>query len=850
VVFLPALLAFALQPASIVPKPRVARLSGDTVPISYDLHVEPVFDPTKWRTSMLIDGSETIRVTTTRDLDDIVLNASHTSIHEATIDGQAAVATLDETRQQLTLHAAHRLSHGEHTILLAFKSEKPGDGFRQYGLNPPALATMFEPSMARGVFPCFDEPQFKAAFTVHVRAPSTWDVVSNMPQASRTPQGDGTDSFDFQPTPPMPVYLLTFDMGVFAHADGRAGATPIRVYVSPGKEAQAAVILADAQRLLPFYEGFFATRYPLPKLDIVVVNNGYETALEGWGAITVYAQDEAFGEQMGGGTAGRLYAIQVVAHEMAHQWVGDLVTMRWWRDTFVAEGLAEFSQQRAVSELFPEMRSWADDDRDVEYILARGTTAGRKAVVSDVPTDLNDDDDRMFDGAVYDKGAAVVRQWQSIVGEDAFQSGIAGYLKTHAYGSATFEEFWTAFPDARSLSYAQAWLTRPGFPLVDLDALCSGGRTTVTLEQRAYVTDWHSGASYRSQVWPLLLQMNVAGVEYTRFAPARHRSVYTLPGCGIVSIDAAFRPYARIRYERDAAVALGVRPERERTRTFYDDAAMHRDGYLNTRDYLAAVASPQAFSGLDFAVTGATATELDGIREALTGSPLQQRVVTVEQSILVPALGAHPLDEPGSSLEEQGALRALFTLAAAGDPTFSSAGRALFFKYASGWTNRLYDVQWGSAAVAGITATQSDVDRVEALLRTGQVRQTGQLFLENVRDEKLLPGILADARSDPRISGGSFTYFLFAVGSHSPRFVFAYLRTHLHEVRASVPPTQQAYAICGGIAATLWSAASPAEAARFMHAAFPADDAIARNALARIHASWTRRSALEDELSY
>jgi aminopeptidase N len=848
---IPALLAFALQTATtLAPKAAVARLSGDAVPISYDLRIRPFAGPNGNWSALRVDGTETILVRTTRDLDDVVMNASHASIREASIDGEPAVATLDQGRQQLSLRATRHLLRGEHTIRIVFESAAPGPGFRSFGFSEPALATIFEQSKARAVFPCFDEPQFRATFTLHVRAPSRWDVVSNMPAIARTPQSDGADSFDFQPTPPMPVYLLTFDMGVFAHVDGHAGATPIRVFVRPGKEPQAAVVLADAERLLPYYERFFATRYPLPKLDIVVVNGGFETALEGWGAITSYAEDQTFGDELSGGRAGRLLAVQIVAHEMAHQWVGDLVTMRWWRDTFVAEGLAEFAQQRAVADLFPELDSWVDDDRDAERILAGGVAAGGHAVVADIATDLDDDDAVAFSGAVYEKGAAVVRQWQRAIGDAAFQPAMAGYLRAYAYGSASVEDFWSAFPDARSLAYGNAWLKRQGFPLVDLDATCAAGRTTVALEQRAYVTDPRMGTYYRRRLWPILLQIDVAGHDYSELARAQRRSTFTFPGCGIAAIDADFRPYARIRYGGDAAAALGVRPVRERNRIFYDYAALHDDGYLTTRDYLDAVASPQAFAGLGLAVTGTTATQLDQVRAALTGSPIEKQLVAIERSILIPALDAHPLDERIAPADRHGALRSLFALAAAGDSTFSIEARALFFKYAqTQWPNDIYDLQYGVAEAGGVTASGSDVERVERLLRDGAISQTGQLFLENVRDEMLLPAILRNARTDARVAGSPFTDFLFATGFHRPRFVYAYVRAHLREVRATVVPTQQAYVICQGVAANLWSAAPPAEIERFLRAAFPADAAITAKAAAQVREHWAHRRALEAALA-
>jgi aminopeptidase N len=333
-------------------------------------------------------------------------------------------------------------------------------------------------------------------------------------------------------------------------------------------------VLADAQRLLPFYETFFGTRYPMPKLDIVVTDGALQSALEGWGAITFYSEGSIFGQQFFGGMPGRREAVEELAHEMAHQWVGDLVDMRWSRDTFVAEGLAEYAQQRAVAALYPELQSPIDDDRQVEYVIDAGVTAGTVPVVGPVATDLERDDDKTFSVAAYYKGADIVRQWQLLIGDAAFRSGIARYLRTHRDGSATFEDFWKAFRRPQAVSYGDSWLTHPGFPLVDVGITCRNGRSTVDVTQEAFVSDPVIGSAYRRQLWQFPLSVTIAGAEHMLAVPATHHTRFALRGCGVEAIDDTFRPYARILYRGDALRGLAQRSPRERRRFFEDYAAI------------------------------------------------------------------------------------------------------------------------------------------------------------------------------------------------------------------------------------------------------------------------------------
>ncbi len=642
-----------------------ARLSGDVVPVAYDLTVAA--DAAARTTS----GSEVVDVVVRRPVDALALNAHGLVVSRAVVDGRPARVEEQPTIEQLRLRTVQRLRPGPHRVELAFSGTlrdagHPGGLFSADGAS---VASMFEPSTARTLFPCFDEPQFRARFTLHVRAPVAWTVVSNMPLRARRELGDGRAQSDFEPTPPMPVYLLTIDGGVFAHADGRAGSLPIRVFVRPGQEEHARAILADTQRLLPFYESFFGVPFPLPKLDVVVMPGFLQDALEGWGAITAYSEDGPFGTQFGGGAHGRRFAAELLAHEMAHQWAGDLVTMRWWRDTFVAEGVAEFSQREAVRAVFPELMSWLDDDAAVFAVMRHGVSRDSLPALNPIATDLEADDWQVFAGATYDKGATVVAAWRDTVGAASFHAGLTRYLHRHAYGSATFEDFWSALSGAEGVAYGHSWLAQRGFPILDVRSSCSGGATSVALTQTPYSADPRIGAGYRAQRWIVPVTIRTGGQERRVLLRERGATV-RLNGCAPVAIDPDDRPYQLLRYDDAtyAGLAQGAAQlgRRERERLYRDASLLHSAGELPAATYLRLLTNTAEPMSDD--VWLALINEELALNRTIRGSPEAAALYALERRSLQP-LAARPraASAPPTRLEAAAAL-VLAAGGAAGSP--------------------------------------------------------------------------------------------------------------------------------------------------------------------------------------
>jgi aminopeptidase N len=703
------------------------------------------------------------------------------------------------------------------------------------------------------MFPCFDEPQFRARFTLHVAAPREWTVISNMPL--RGQRDDGTELVwsDFEATPPMPAYALTLDGGSFVHVDGAAGGVPIRVFVRSGQEEQARQVLANAEQLLPFYERFFGVPFPLPKLDIVIKNGVLQSAFEGWGAITFYTENEIFGHQFNGGEHGRRYAVEILAHEMAHEWTGDLVTMRWWSDAFVSEGVAQYAQRVATRALFPELQTWIDDDDGVVSLFQNGVEPATKPVLAPIESDLQAEDRNAFGSATYDKGASVLEAWDP--GGSAIRAGLRRYLRRFAFGSATFDDFWNALGGAAAVRYGRSWLGRPGFPIVDVRATCAAGTTIATLTQQPFVSDKAIGTAYRAQRWIVPLTVRV-GSHARRVMLTSRREAVAVKGCGDVTVDPGERPYYVARYDGATygrlARTVGSADRRSRDRLYSDATILHGTGQLPDLSYVRLLAAAQA--PLDPSVWLLLAQEYSPMDLLLRDTTEANVLAAMQRRTLRPFV----LEYDRLDSTDAGPFRLGFdsgwALATSGDAVDGAALHPDYVRLLDGDKARQYDAPWLVARIAAAAATSDDVQRTEALVRAptpdNMMLPFGEVFLQNVGDEALARRVLDDAMADSRLTAGDPTSFLFALGTRHPRLVFAYLRDHFRAVEGRLPPTQQAWTICDGVANTLWSAGPPRELARFLRGRFPAGDGrvAAERAIGRVEQSWRERNVLRQAL--
>ncbi len=795
---------FAMGARGAIAAEGVPRLSQDVAPVSYDLAV------TLQLKTMQTDGDETIRISVAKPVDHIVLNWLGVSTSNVTIDGNAAVAENHAKLQQVWLRPTTTLQPGAHNIHLSFVSsidsffESSGfwnDHAMQGRNSPPFLVTMFEPSTARMMFPSFDEPGFRATFTVHLTAPSDWTVVSNMPVTARTQLDTATARTDFAPTPPMPTYLLTVDAGVMTSVTGESDGVPIHVYAAAGT-AGLDTILSRAETILHYYDAYLGVRFPLPKLDVVAAPGSYHSALEQWGAMTFYNGEDITTGSNGDPAIGERQSFDELAHEMGHQWFGDLVGMRWWRDAFVAEGVTQWFAYGADRALKPALPWYRDEDAGIEWVMANGIRAKVSPVITNIDTDYAKDDSVAFSLATYDKGAAVLEMWRSYIGESAFRAALKRYLQHNAGAAVSFEQFWSAFDDPAAEKFGAAWLKRPGFPVVTVALRCNAGLQSAVVTQNPFVNGLGSPPGYMSQIWPVPIELR-AGNGLAQIHLLQSRSVQLRAGsCGDnVAVNPGRRPYYRLRYA-DVARAeqtLSAASERDRSNAIRDAVALESPGFvpadyfLRLTPLIRATDEPQMIRQAAFLYAS--------MFDALPPGRERDAVAEIARRTLRPMIQVVP--ERSGNAQPQPYTAALSVLAAVGYPEFSATAQQRLDAMNLRKVRSVFEMLLASIAAAG--ADDAHVSAMEAQLkknppqrvRYGYVLDNEPFaYLTHVGSPMLAQRVFTDYVLDPDI--------FFSLARRHPAIAWPFLQAHTRELLSRIVPSQQAWFLTTEVSQTFW----------------------------------------------
>ncbi|HEV7868258.1 MAG TPA: M1 family aminopeptidase, partial [Chthoniobacteraceae bacterium] len=368
------------------------------------------------------------------------------------------------------------------------------------------LATQMEATDARRMFPCWDEPVFRATFKLTASVPAALTAISNMPEKVGEISG-GMKVVAFEKTPSMATYLVALFIGEFESLEDEVEGVKLRVFTTPGKKEQARYALEATKLILPYFNDYFGTKYPLPKLDQVAVPSTGASGMENWGAILyndlAMLYDPATSSQA---TKERVFG--VVAHELAHQWFGDLVTMAWWDNLWLNEGFASWMGTKATDKFNPEWQVWlraAGDKEGAMSLDARSTTHPVQQAVK-TEAQIND----AFDVITYEKGQSFIRMLESYLGETPFRDGIRSYMKRHAYSSTTTADLWTALEEVSGKpvrSLAASWTEQPGFPVVKLTEVSSRESSAVEISQERFTLNQPDA---KPLLWPVPVTLGPA----------------------------------------------------------------------------------------------------------------------------------------------------------------------------------------------------------------------------------------------------------------------------------------------------------------------------------------------------
>jgi aminopeptidase N len=499
-------------------------------------------------------GSEQVDIEVLEATDTIILNAAEIDFAAVTADGAPARVSTDTEAQTATFHLIAPLAPGRHRLDIAYSGRINTQAAGLFALDyqsdggpKRALFTQFEAPDARRMFPGWDEPNFRTPYDLSVTVPAGQQAIGNMPQAGREVQADGSAIVRFRTTPPMSSYLLFLAVGEFDRITTTSAGTEIGVVTRRGVGEQGRWALDSAALILPWYNNYFGTRFPLPKLDNVAGSgtSQFFGAMENWGAIFTFENvllvDPAITTE-----SRRQDIFTVAAHEMAHQWFGDLVTMAWWDDIWLNEGFASWMETKASAALHPEWEPLLGRIDGREAAVTLDSLATTHPVVQHVTT--VDQMSQAFDAITYQKGEAVITMLEDYVGEAAWRTGVRAYIARHRLGNTMTDDLWGSIETAAGRPITQIahdFTLQPGVPLIRVDsAACAGGRTNVALSQSEFSRD-------RPDKAPLAWHVPViaaAGGAAARTLVSGGAAQLAVPGCGPLVVNYGQTGYYRTLY--------------------------------------------------------------------------------------------------------------------------------------------------------------------------------------------------------------------------------------------------------------------------------------------------------------
>ncbi|XP_066588195.1 puromycin-sensitive aminopeptidase [Prorops nasuta] len=359
------------------------------------------------------------------------------------------------------------------------------DGTEEY-----SAVTQFEATDARRCFPCWDEPALKAFFDITLKVPIGLTALSNMPVKNKI-VSESMEILTFERTPFMSTYLVAVAVGKFDYVEAKSSdGVLVRVYTQKNKEERGRFALEVATKILPYYKEYFGIAYPLPKMDLIAVADFAMGAMENWGLVT-YRDSCLLVDPQNTSTDRKQWIALVVAHELAHQWFGNLVTMEWWTHLWLNEGYATFVEYLCVAHLFPEYDIWTQFVADT-YVKALELDALKNSHPIEIPVGHPSEIDEIFDDISYEKGACVIRMLHQYIGDSDFRKGMNLYLTRHSYSNTETEDLWTALEEASKKSIRSVmstWTKQQGFPVVKVDYFKNGDHWVLSLKQERFLAD-------------------------------------------------------------------------------------------------------------------------------------------------------------------------------------------------------------------------------------------------------------------------------------------------------------------------------------------------------------------------
>ncbi len=532
------------------------RLPDTVVPDHYTLELKPNFDTYKF------SGDEAIEVRVNKPANSITLNAMDITFEQVIVSAggktQTAQVKTDPQSETATLTVPEQIPAGKAQIRIRYTGElndKLRGFYRSTAGGRKYAVSQFEATDARRAFPSFDEPAYKATFDISVIAPQEDMVISNSRVTSDKPgPGSGVHTVKFGTTPKMSTYLVAVLVGQFECVSGAADDVPVRVCAVPGKQQLGQFALQWAQDILKFYDRYYSIKYPYGKLDLIAIPDFEAGAMENTAAITFRDEDLLLDPKTATVDRQKIVAT-VIAHEMAHQWFGDLVTMKWWDDIWLNEGFATWMETKPVAALRPE---WGiPQDEQVSAIAAMRTDSLRSTRAIRTNAETPAQIDELFDSIAYNKAAAVLRMVESYITPEVFRNGVNQYLQAHAYGNATAEDFWGKVAQVSGKPVdriTKSFVDQPGIPIISV-AGCTNGEATVN-QRRFFIVQPQTKPAAQEWIIPSCVRDAGASARSCELLSAETQRV-KLGACSpALNENAGAQGYYRSGYTMDQIAVL------------------------------------------------------------------------------------------------------------------------------------------------------------------------------------------------------------------------------------------------------------------------------------------------------
>ena len=621
-------------------------LPSNVLPSNYTIRLSPDLD------NETFSGDETIDISVLEETNSIVLNSIELEIDHVYLQLESGsekkgLVNYDQDTETVTIDFEEPIHVGSAKLHIEFRGilndQLHGFYISNYvdsnGEDKKMAVTQFEATDARRCFPCWDEPAIKATFQVSMTVKQNLEIITNTLESDRELLNDGNVMVRFKPTPLMSTYLLAFVVGQMKSIEAKGdNDTLVRVWTTEGQENRGRFALDTAVDLLEYYNQYFGIKYPLEKLDHIAIPDFAAGAMENWGAVTYREVALLFDEDSSSpGTRQRI--VEIIAHEMAHMWFGDLVTMAWWNDLWLNESFASWMATKATDNLYPDWQVWTQFiSEDVSPGMSLDGLENSHSIESEVrnPAEVS----QLFDAISYSKGASIIRMLEEFLGPEIFQLGLRDYLKVNAYSNAEGRDLWSAMEVASGTNVPammDTWIKQVGYPLIEIEKGRSvDGNTDIDLTQRRFL---YSGPNNDSTLWhvPITSISSGQGDEHAQLMTDRTTKFSRMKDSDWIKINSGTTGFYRVKYgpnELDAlstAVNSSELGPSDRLGLLEDTFALVRARFTTADNYMSLLNSYDKDD--NYSVWAAISAQLSSLERLLFEQPFVEKFYASSESL-------------------------------------------------------------------------------------------------------------------------------------------------------------------------------------------------------------------------